>query len=250
MLFIQFLKEIKYRLFYYILVFIMFFCVFLFFSKEILFFIVKPLLAHNGEEVFSYFIFTNMSDLLYLYLKISFLLAFIFSFPALLLQFWCFLVEGLYKYENIFLSLLFSFSFFFNYIIIKLLYNYVIPLIWSTLTGYELTSNNSLFGLYYEARITDYVDFMFSIISIFYCFLIFPVLMICLLYINFVYIISLLKIRKYIYIIFFIIGGIITPPDILSQFLIALFTIILYEVTVFGGLVFYYYKNEEIKKIL
>ena len=100
MLFIRYLKELRYRLGYCFISFVCFFIIFLNFSKEILFFLVKPLLFINGSEHFSYFIFTNMTDVLILYFKISFILSCLCTLPILLIEFWFFLVQGLYNYEK------------------------------------------------------------------------------------------------------------------------------------------------------
>lgn len=236
MLIYFYFKEIKYRFLYFIFSFIFNFCIFLYFSKESLFLIVRPLLNINKGEQFSYFIFTNMVDMLFIYIKIAFIFSFILVLPFLLGQAWFFLVQGLYNYEKNFLGGLFIFILFCCYLLIYLLYNFLIPLIWFFFINFELTSSNSLFGMYYEARINDYVDFMFYIFFIFCLFLQMPVLMVCFLYFNLIELNFFIKYRKYFVILFFLLGGLFSPPDILSQFFISFFILILYEIVLFINL--------------
>lgn len=245
MLFNYYLKEFKNRFFYCFLSFSLNFIVWLNFSKEILFLLVKPLLKINGGSFFSYFIFTNMTDILLLYFKIALIFSFIFTIPILFLELWFFLIEGLYTYEKNFLIFLFVVGFLFLVFVNLFLYKYFIPFIWFFLTNFELNSSNSLFGLYYEARITDYVDFMFYIFFIFSCFLQFPILMIIFLYFGILNVNFFVKFRKFFYIFFVILGGLLTPPDIFSQLIIFFFVVILYEIILFFGLLFNVYTNEK-----
>lgn len=244
MLFIHYLSELRYRLFYCFTFFILNFIICLNFSKESLFFIVKPLLFINGSEHFSYFIFTNMSDVLVLYFKISFIFGCVFSLPYFFLQFWFFLVQGLYNYEKKNL-LIFFFGLFSIYIIVSIfLYKYLIPFIWIFLLNFELNSSNFLFGVYYEARIDDYVNFMFYIFFIFSIVIQVPFFMGFLLYSNLLSTGFFIKGRKYFFLFFFIIGGFFTPPDLLSQLVISSFLIFLYEIILFFGILSNIYLNE------
>jgi len=236
MLFFYYLNEIKYRVLYFIFSFLFNFFIWLFYSKESLFLIVRPLLNLTKGEQFSYFIFTNMTDVLFIYIKIALILAFVVALPFLFLQVWFFLVQGLYNYEKNFLGIIF-FLFIFLFInLIYFLYTFLIPFIWFFFINFELTSSESLFGMYYEARINDYVDFMFYIFFIFCCFLQFPILMIFLLYFNFLKIDFFINYRKYFVILFFVLGGLFSPPDILSQIFISCFILIIYEIILFLNL--------------
>lgn len=236
MLFIYYLKEFQYRSLYCIISFLFNFFIWLFFSKELLFIIVKPLLNISKNKLFSYFIFTNMSDVLLIYIKISVILAFICTIPKILAQLWFFLIQGLYNYEKNFLFSIFILSFFFFITVTFILYSYIIPFIWLFFISFELTSSNSLFGIYYEAKINDYVDFMFYIFLIFCCFLQFPIVMIFLIYFNFLDLKFFIKYRKYFIIIFFILGGLFSPPDIFSQLFVSIPGLVIYEIILFGSL--------------
>merc|ERR1711871_1092755 len=76
-----FFNELKYRIFYCLLFFLCNFLILLLFSKEVLFLLVKPLLLINGNDNFTYFIFTNMTDIFFLYIQISFVISLFLSIP-------------------------------------------------------------------------------------------------------------------------------------------------------------------------
>ena len=243
MLFIHYLKEVKYRLIYCIISFFLSFLILFIFAKELLFIIVNPLLKINKENDFYYFIFTDMADVLLIYIKIAFVLSIISIIPLILFQIWFFLVQGLYNYEKNFLLFLLLFSLIFFISIFLFLYIYLIPFIWSFFINFELTMNNSLFGIYYEAKINDYVNFMFYIFGIFCSFLLIPVIMICLLYFKILNIQFFVSYRKYFIITIFILGGVLSPPDIFSQIFISSIILFVYEIILFYYLLLYYYQK-------
>ena len=248
MLFIFYLKEVKYRIFYCILSFFFNFLVWFFFAKELLFVIVKPLLQINKTSTFSYFIFTNMTDVLSVYIKIAFILGIVITVPVIFFQLWFFLVQGLYNYEK---NYLFIFIIIFIFIIVSiysLLYMYLIPFIWFFFINFELTSENFLFGVYYEAKINDYVSFMFYIFGIFSNFLFIPIIMVCSIYFNFLRVEFFINYRKYFIIFIFILGGLVSPPDIFSQIFISGIILIIYEIIIFCCVLLYSYEKKIIFK--
>ena len=236
MLFIYFLNELKYRIGYCFFSFIVNSFVLFFYLKELLFIIVKPLVNINRNNNFSYFIFTDMLDIFFTYIKIVIVLGFVAIFPLILIQLWFFLVEGLYNYEKIFLLKFLIFFCCCLAVIYFFLYIYLIPLIWLFFINFELTNDNSLFGVYYEAHISDYVNFLFDIFFIFFCLIQIPVLMIFLLYFNIVKVGFFMAYRKYFIIMFFLLGGVLSPPDIFSQIIISFFILFIYEIVIFFSL--------------
>ena len=99
MLFIHYLNELKYRILYCFFSFFINFLVLFFYLKELLFIVVTPLVNINRNDSFSYFIFTDMLDIFFTYIKIILVLGFVTIFPLVLIQLWFFLVEGLYSYR-------------------------------------------------------------------------------------------------------------------------------------------------------
>jgi len=119
-----------------------------------------------------------MSDVLFIYIKVSLIIALISSIPIIFFQFWFFLIGGLYNYEKNFLFFIFVIFLVLSFILFILFYNYIIPFIWFFFINFELNNSNSLFGVYYEANIMDYVGFIFYIYFVLFSLLIFPLIMI------------------------------------------------------------------------
>lgn len=243
MLFLYYLHEIKYRFYYCIFSYFFNFIISFYYIKEALFISVKPLLNINKNSEFSYFIFTDMVDVLFVYIKISFIISIVCVIPFIFIQVWFFLLGGLFNYEKFFLFFILIFSVCLFSGVVLFLYNFMIPFIWFFFVNFELTSINSLFGIYYEARINDYIDFMFYIFFIFCCLLQLPVIMVFLIYYKVVNIKFFIDYRKYFIITMFILGGVFSPPDIFSQLLFSSQVLILFELVIIFVLLFDNYKK-------
>lgn len=241
-----FFNELKYRIFYCLLFFLCNFLILLLFSKEVLFLLVKPLLLINGNDNFTYFIFTNMTDIFFLYIQISFVISLFLSIPFILLQGYFFLVEGLYNYERSTLIFILIFMLVLFICVLFLLYFYIIPFIWVFFINFELTSNESLFGVYYEPKINDYISFYISINqNIILSMLLFPSILFLLIFLNLNTVYSFFKYRRQLILLIFIIGGIFSPPDIFSQVFIASFLLFLYEFVLLINLIHGFYKQNK-----
>ena len=244
MLFYFYLKELKFRIFYLFLCVFLNFLVYFHFAQEVLFLVIKPLVIVNDNQNLNYFIFTHMSDVLFIYIKISLMISFFCSGPILFLQGWFFLVEGLYNYEKNFLFILFFGFLVLCVIVFLFLYHYIIPFIWVFFINFELNDSNALFGVYYEANITDYVNFIFSICLFSFILLLFPLIMVLSIYFNILNLKFFTLYRKYFYTCFLILSGIFSPPEILSQIIISVAIYIIYEMIVIINLVISYYFNQ------
>jgi len=130
MLFVDYLKELKLRFIYIVISFIFNCFLFFNFSQELLFILIKPLLLINNNNNFNYFIFTHMSDVLLVYIKIAVFFAIFCIIPVIFLQCLFFLIDGLYNYEKKFFIFVFFILFFLVFCINFLLYFYIIPFIW------------------------------------------------------------------------------------------------------------------------
>jgi sec-independent protein translocase protein TatC len=160
-------------------------------------------------------------------LKVSFFAALFFSIPILLWQIWQFIAPGLYANEKKMLlpfifggTIMFSVGVFFAYYV-------VVPYGFEFLITFGYTSN-------YAALITieDYVGFFSKIMFGFGIAFELPV---------FAYFLALLGLIddrmmsgffKYAVLIIFIVAAMLTPPDILTQFLMAIPLIFLYGVSI------------------
>lgn len=180
-----------------------------------------------------YFIFTDVTDIFYVYVKIIFFI----SNQVLILNF-CyhtlvFLSLGLYRYEYNFLQfifVLFVFSWCFSVLFLNTV---LVPLSWNFFLSFNTETNlNSVF-LFFEAKLIEYIDFYINLyyVSLFNSqILIFSVLIIN----KFSKNLDKIKIfRRTFYYIFVLFSTLSTPPDIFSQLFLSAILVIMYEIIVF-----------------
>jgi len=220
---LNYLYELKKYFLYNILLIFLIFILNFFYFDELLYILLKPLLVN-----INYLIFTNLTDIFFIYIKIYFISIFYFYVPLFIFQLNQFLKNGLYLYEQElikYMSFSFLFFFIFNNIII---YFFLIPSIWNFFLNFEILSNMDLFNLYFEGKINDYFLLILKlIININLCLNI-PFILIFLNYFNIISINLLIKQRKFNFFILLVILTIFSPPDIFSFFFFLIFLYIFY----------------------
>lgn len=190
------------------------------------------ILGQHQQTLFPYFISTGLTEIFFIFIKLSLFLAFYFSYPILLIQLGIFLTPGLYKYEYIIIRNFFLLSLNLYFSTTLLAFKYFLPYCWKFFTSFQMKADESLVSIHLETRISDYLNFFFEIFIslniVLHIFLIFIVL----LYkftLNFI-----IVYRKFFHIILFTFATVITPPDILSQILIGFFFIVSFELFLFS----------------
>ena len=232
---IDHLSELRSRLIWSVLAFLLcMVCVFPF-SKYIFNFLAIPitelLSRQNGT---SDLIFTGLQQGFVVNVKISFFGGFIVSFPFIGFQIWRFIAPGLYKREKLaFLPFLIASPVLF---IIGAAFAYfiVLPLAFNFFLGFQNTSDlNSLVGIRYLGTINEYLSLTMRFILAFgICFQL-PVLLTLMGKAGLVSSQSLMRVRKYAIVAILVIAAIVTPPDVITQ--IILFSVVysLYEISIF-----------------
>ncbi len=194
-------------------------------KEKLLAAILLPLSELQKINAFSIngLIYTNLIDGFVSYIKISFIFGFILTLPMISWHMFKFIAPGLYKSERFVAKLVLIFGPILSLIGCCLAYYIVIPNAWKFF--YSFSDEN----LMLLPKISEYISLMLSILLGFGIAFQFPVI-IALLYIaKIVNLDTLVKYRRLMIFINFVIGGIATPPDILSQFLLAIPLIIMYE---------------------
>ena len=231
---IEHLTELRSRLIFSVLAFLIcMVCVFPF-SKYIFNFLAMPiteLLAVQNEA--NDLIFTGLQQGFMVNVKISFFGGFIVSFPFVGFQIWRFIAPGLYKKEKLaFLPFLIASPLLF---IIGAAFAYfvVLPLAFNFFLSFQNTTDlNNLVGIKYLGTINEYLSLTMRFILAFgICFQL-PVLLTLMGKAGLVSSVSLIRIRKYAIVSILIIAAIVTPPDVITQ--IILFSVVysLYEISI------------------
>ena len=156
-------------------------------------------------------------------LKVTMLVAFVAALPYVLYQAWAFVAPGLYVHEkNLVLPLVVT-SFLLFLVGMAFAYFFVFPVI------FKFMSSVAPEGVAWMTDIDKYFSFALTTFVAFGVTFEVPVVVIVLVRSNIVSIEKLREIRPYVIVGAFVVAAIFTPPDVLSQFMLAVPLCLLYE---------------------
>ena len=222
--FLDHLKELRLRLIRSFIAVVVIFLPLVFFSNEIYELASSPLQALMPEN--SSMIATQVASPFLSPLKLSFYLSLMISIPYFFSEMWRFIAPGLFKKEKKFALGLVLSSVLLFYLGILFAYFLVFPLIFGFFTS--VTRD----GVKVMTDISSYLDFILSIFLAFAIAFEIPVLIFLLNWTGITSPESLSEKRPYVIVSCFILGMLLTPPDVISQTLLAIPAWFLFE----GGL--------------
>lgn len=149
-------------------------------------------------------------------LKLCLFLGVLFSLPWILYQVWGFVAPGLYKNERKIIAPLIISTTLLFYLGVLFAYFVVLPLAFQFLAGFAPD------GTEYGPDIADYFSFVFTVFFAFGLAFEVPVATVLMVLVGVTDVDSLRKKRRYIIVGAFIFGMLLTPPDIISQTLLAI----------------------------
>ncbi|MCK5385923.1 MAG: twin-arginine translocase subunit TatC [Gammaproteobacteria bacterium] len=224
--FMSHLVELRDRLLRAVLVILVIFLALFSFSNELYSLLAEPLLIHlpTGSSMIA----TEVASPFLTPFKLAMMSAIFISMPFLLYQLWAFIAPGLYKHEkSLAFPLLFS-SIILFYLGMVFAYFVVFPLMFKFFTGIALE------GVTMMTDITKYLDFVLKMFFAFGMAFEVPIATILVISTGMTTADKLAEKRPYIIVVAFIAGMLLTPPDVVSQMLLAVPMWILFEL----GLVF------------
>ncbi|MBL8650204.1 MAG: twin-arginine translocase subunit TatC [Sphingopyxis sp.] len=200
----------------------------LYFARPIFAVLVQPLVrAGQGKLVY-----TQLFEAFFVEVKVALFAAMMIAFPVIANQLWKFVAPGLYRQEKRALlpflfatPVLFAVGACFAYFI-------TIPLALKFLLGFQ----GNVGGVTQEAlpSVGNYLSFIMQFVMAFGIAFLLPILLMLLERSGIVTRQQLVSARRYMIVAAFAIAAVATPPDILSQFLLAVPLILLYEISIFA----------------
>jgi sec-independent protein translocase protein TatC len=195
-------------------------------AKDIYSLLARPLLKALPQG--STMIATDVTGTFLVPLKVTLMAAFLIALPYVLYQMWAFVAPGLYQHEKrLALPVIVSSVFFFA-LGMCFAYFVVFPIAFGFFAGYAPA------GVQMMTDIDKYLSFVLTMFIAFGITFEVPVVVVVLVRLGVVELKKLQSIRGYVIVGAFVVGAIFTPPDVLSQCMLAVPLWLLYE---FGLLV-------------
>ena len=189
-----------------------------FYSDILMQFLAEPIKARGIQ-----FIYLGLAEAMTAQLKVSFIVAFILASPVIFWQLWNFVKPALYENERkaVILFTFISIALF----ITGVCFGYLVVFL-SAITFFVYMGENLATPM---LSISQYVGFLFGFILPFGLVFEIPVVTFVLCKMGIVNVESLVRIRKYVVLFIFTVAAFLTPPDAISQILMALPMLALYE---------------------
>ena len=166
--------------------------------------------------------------------KLTFYIAFLLAMPYVLYQAWAFVAPGLYKKEKRFAFPLLGSSILLFYLGAAFAFYVVGPLIFQFTAA--LAENNEAFALLPEIK--EYLGLLTSLVLIFGIAFEIPIATVLLAWTGLVSVAKLTSVRPYVFLMAFVVGMFLTPPDVISQTLLAVPVYLLYELGIIMARIF------------
>ena len=216
------LIELRRRLLTSILAIFIIFIPLYFFANEIYLFVAQPLMERLPSG--STMIATEVASPFLTPFKLAIFAAIFIAVPYILHQAWAFIAPGLYLGEKKFALPLLASSIVLFYMGVAFAYFVVFPLVFQFMTSVTPV------GVTMMTDINRYLDFVLKLFFAFGFAFEVPIATLLMVWSGMTTVESLARKRPYIVVGCFVVGMLLTPPDVISQILLALPTWILFEI--------------------
>jgi sec-independent protein translocase protein TatC len=173
-------------------------------------------------------IVTDVTGSFFVPMKVTMLVAFLIALPVVIYQLWAFIAPGLYQHERKLVVPLVVSSYSLFIFGMAFAYFLVFPTVFNFMASY-----NAPLGAEMSTDIDKYLSFAMNTFLAFGITFEVPVVVVVLVRMGIVPLAKLKEIRPYVIVGAFVISAVVTPPDVLSQLLLAVPMTLLYELGLF-----------------
>ena len=220
--FLSHLFELRDRVIKAVLAIILVFVCLVYWAPDIFHIFAQPLLKALPEG--GKMIVTDVTGSFFVPMKVTMLVAFLIALPVVMYQIWAFIAPGLYQHERKLILPLVISSYSLFLIGMAFAYFLVFPSVFNFMASY-----NAPLGAEMSTDIDNYLSFAMTTFLAFGITFEVPVVVVVLVRMGIVPLAKLKEIRPYVIVGAFVISAIVTPPDVLSQLLLAVPMTVLYE---------------------
>ncbi len=215
------LIELRSRLLKSVIALVLAFLGLVYWASDLYALLARPMLAKlpQGGQMIA----TDVTTPFFVPLKVTMMAAFLIALPYILFQIWRFVAPGLYAHEKRLVLPLIVASTLLFFCGMAFAYFVVFPVVF----GFIVAS--APHGVAVMTDIDKYLSFVLGMFMAFGVTFQVPVIVVVLVRMGVVSVAKLREIRPYVFVGAFVVGAIFTPPDVVSQFMLAIPLWLLYE---------------------
>ncbi len=215
------LVELRARLLRAVLAVMLLFVALVPFANRIYAFVAAPLQGHLPEA--TKMVAIDVASPFLTPIKLTFFVALMLAMPVVLYQIWAFVAPGLYRHEQRLAKPLLASAVLLFYSGCAFAYYLVLPAVFAFLNSVAPA------GVAVMTDISRYLDFVLVLFLAFGFSFEVPVAVVILVLLGWVSVAQLREARAYVVVGAFIVAAVITPPDVVSQLMLAIPMCLLYE---------------------
>lgn len=198
----------------------------IYWAPEIFHLLAKPLL--DALPAGTHMIVTDVTGSFFVPIKVTFMVSFVIALPIIIYQLWAFIAPGLYQHEKRLVMPLVVSTYSLFLIGVSFAYFLVFPTVFNFMVHY-----NEPLGAQMSTDIDNYLSFAMSTFLAFGLTFEVPIVVVVLVRMGIVKLSKLKELRPYMIVGAFIVAAVVTPPDVLSQLMLAIPLCLLYELGLF-----------------
>lgn len=226
------LIELRKRLIWSIVTFIICFLICFAFAKPIYAFLTEPLAHALAGQKNAHLIYTALYETFFTYVKVGMFAGLCLAFPIIAGQIWLFVAPGLYRNERrAFLPFLLATPVLFLTGAAFVFY-VMLPFAIKFFVGYETPGGHGTLGIELQAKVSEYLDFVTTLIFAFGLTFQLPVLLSLMGRVGLVSAAQLRSMQRYAILGIVVLAAVVTPPDVFSMLSLMVPLIFLYEVSI------------------